>query len=721
MEDLHALAKDRKLDELEAAWMTRLEEERPGYEELLTLGEYLARRVDDGMAAVLLWALVTSARDKLGPAEALPMARRAAEAAPKDTTLRDELGRLYVSAYAGVEAMSKLVDRSGLLDDTPVAKACERLDQWAAMKPGSYVCTRTSRRVARVEAFNVDDGRCVIRDEDGVRNFDLDLAVQEMEGLPATDLRAMAIFERDRVRQIASEDPVALVKMVLRQTRANRIEFRDFKARLCPLIIPVDGWSAWWNKAKPLIKRDPLIEMIGATQPTLLLRAQELSYEAEVAQRFDRASKFDDRVAVAMEFAREAANLAPAPDLVAKLREGLLAKRSDSAADTLTVAVALDHLGEACGNEALKAEAVALAQSLPDLPEALAALDDERVARRALSVARRAAGDAWGDVMEAALPAGSVRRAEVFARELVALDPGRLTRAANEIMSSRDRRVEAFVWLWKAVCEGGEQALAGFSAPDLTVALLSLAHRLGMTRAGPGEEEAKRLRGVIRSAVTADNYAAINKAFEAAGEEAANSMRAVLEKNRGLADDVQTRLIKDLLLTHPHVFEEKVEPCFDEKAIWTTREGLEKRQAELHQLETVEALENSRAIGEAAARGDLSENAEWTAAVEEQRLLSERAQRMRKELAMAKVLTAEVIPFGRVGVGSRVRVRIAGEREEQTFTFLGPWDADIARRVFSYKAPLSQAFMGHTAGETVAAGEGDARRQYEILAIEPAL
>ncbi|HRU05558.1 MAG TPA: hypothetical protein P5137_07260, partial [Candidatus Brocadiia bacterium] len=87
MEDLHALAKERKLDDLEAAWMARLEEERPGFEELLALGEYLARRVDEGMAAVLLWALVTSARDKLGPKAALPMARRAAEAAPKDATL----------------------------------------------------------------------------------------------------------------------------------------------------------------------------------------------------------------------------------------------------------------------------------------------------------------------------------------------------------------------------------------------------------------------------------------------------------------------------------------------------------------------------------------------------------------------------------------------------------------------------------------------------------
>ncbi|HRU06186.1 MAG TPA: GreA/GreB family elongation factor, partial [Candidatus Brocadiia bacterium] len=593
--------------------------------------------------------------------------------------------------------------------------------QWAAMKPGSYVCTKTSRRVARVEAFDVDDGRCVIRDEDGVRHFDLDLAIQEMEGLPPNDLRALAIFEPDRVRKMANEDPQALVKMALSQTRANRMEFREFKARLCPLVIPVDGWSSWWNKAKPLLKRDPLIEMIGVSQPTLVLRAEALSYEAELAQRFERAAKLDERVAVAMEFAREAGNLTPAPDLLARLREGLLAKCSGSATDTLSVAVALDHLGEACGDEALKSEAVALAQGLPNLPEALAGLEDERVARKAMGLARRAAGEAWGDVLEAALPAASVRRAEAFARELVSLDAARLTRAANEILSSRDRKVEAFVWLWKAVCEGKEPALAGFSAPDLTIALFGLAHRLGMTRAGPGEEEAKKQRGVIRSALTADNFAAVNKAFEAANEDAAESMRAALEKNRGLADDVQTRLIKDLLLTHPHVFEEKVEPWLDEKVVWTTREGLEKRQAELRHLETVEALENSRAIGEAAARGDLSENAEWTAAVEEQRLLSERAQRMRGELAMAKVLTAEVVPFGRVGVGSRVRVRVAGGSEEQTFTFLGPWDVDLAKRVYSYKAPLSQAFMGRRVGETVAAGEGDARRQYEILAIESAL
>jgi transcription elongation factor GreA len=59
--------------------------------------------------------------------------------------------------------------------------------------------------------------------------------------------------------------------------------------------------------------------------------------------------------------------------------------------------------------------------------------------------------------------------------------------------------------------------------------------------------------------------------------------------------------------------------------------------------------------------------------------------------------------------------------EIESFTFLGPWDTDIPKRIYSYQAPLSQAFMGKRMGETVTApGEGGPRT-FEILEIAPAI
>ena len=106
-----------------------------------------------------------------------------------------------------------------------------------------------------------------------------------------------------------------------------------------------------------------------------------------------------------------------------------------------------------------------------------------------------------------------------------------------------------------------------------------------------------------------------------------------------------------------------------------------------------------REIGQAAQFGDISENAEYSAAVEERGRLAARAGRMQEEIAEARPITREMASSDRVSVGSRVRVRNLITGEEQTFTFLGPWDADPDRGIMASNAPLGEAFMGKKVGD----------------------
>ena len=93
---------------------------------------------------------------------------------------------------------------------------------------------------------------------------------------------------------------------------------------------------------------------------------------------------------------------------------------------------------------------------------------------------------------------------------------------------------------------------------------------------------------------------------------------------------------------------------------------------------------NAKAIGEAAARGDLSENAEFTAALEERNLLAEKAARMEADLGKSKVIKPQMTEGDIVTVGSTIVAKRGDSGESQTMTFLGPWDSDIAKQVYSY-------------------------------------
>ena len=127
-------------------------------------------------------------------------------------------------------------------------------------------------------------------------------------------------------------------------------------------------------------------------------------------------------------------------------------------------------------------------------------------------------------------------------------------------------------------------------------------------------------------------------------------------------------------------------------------------------------------IGEAAARGDLSENAEFTAALEERDRLAERATRVQKDLAKAKIIEPGSVSTDHVTIGTMVRAEDLQTHEVETFVFLGPWDSDPNQRIFSYRAPLSLAFMGKTLGQTIEfTAEDRSSRSWKVVEILPAV
>ena len=722
MEDLHRLAKERELEKLETAWMARLEDERPGYEELLSVGGYVARRVDADMAEALLWTLVTTASEALQPEEALPLARRAAEALPENRTLREELAKLYIRRFGDVAAMPHLVKLCGLAGGEPLARACGRLEELARMRPGGYVCLRRSRRIGRIESFDVEEGRVVFHDEDGERAMGFDLALEELETIPPDDLRALSVFERDRLREMAENDPVGLVKLALTQAKGQRLDLRDLKAKLTAAAVEPKRWSAWWNKAKPRLRRAPFIRMSSANQPTLTLRGVAVTYGDELLDRFDRAPDAAAAVKVALEFARDPASAGDrAGDVGDRIEQGLLDRAAASKSDALLLGATLDMLGDMRGDEEAQSRAAAMVAEIEDLPGQIAALVDERVARRAVALVRRALPEAWADAFEAALPRGPMKRCEMLARELKGDSPERLQRVAEGIVAGFDDSPEAFIWLWRAVCDKRNLGISGIDPGAITLSLLVLAQRLGRTRAGEEGDEAKRLRRVLQATLAVNNLASVARVFREVDEETARRMWRNLQSNRGIRDDILNGLVKTLQSSHPELFEEQLEPWEDESVIWTTQAGLDGGQARYDHLVNVEVPENQRALGRAIEFGDLSENAEYTAAREEQARLAEREARMKADLAMARVIPPATKPAERVTVGSRVRALNLTAGREETLTFLGPWDLNLETRALSYKAPLSQAFMGRRVGDEVSAGEGDGAQTYRILSVENAV
>jgi transcription elongation GreA/GreB family factor len=141
----------------------------------------------------------------------------------------------------------------------------------------------------------------------------------------------------------------------------------------------------------------------------------------------------------------------------------------------------------------------------------------------------------------------------------------------------------------------------------------------------------------------------------------------------------------------------------------TSRRSYAERQAAYERLVNVEIPANTKRIEAARSYGDLSENAEYQYAKDEQRVLLQKQTLMQEELNVVKAVDfSDVAEPEAVVPGSSVTV-VAADGAERTYTVLGEWDNDIERGVISNKTPLAEALMGKRAGDAFELMDADGK------------
>jgi transcription elongation factor GreA len=142
-------------------------------------------------------------------------------------------------------------------------------------------------------------------------------------------------------------------------------------------------------------------------------------------------------------------------------------------------------------------------------------------------------------------------------------------------------------------------------------------------------------------------------------------------------------------------------------------------QEELHQLKTQARAEVARKIAEARSHGDLSENADYDAALHEQELLEIRIAKLEQLVSSAKVIDPSELPnVDRVYLFCTVRLLNERTNGEMTFTLVSAAEADFERNLLSVTSPLGKALLGKRSGETVETRTPSGVVRYRILSIE---
>jgi transcription elongation factor GreA len=148
-----------------------------------------------------------------------------------------------------------------------------------------------------------------------------------------------------------------------------------------------------------------------------------------------------------------------------------------------------------------------------------------------------------------------------------------------------------------------------------------------------------------------------------------------------------------------------------------TAAGKKKLEEELKQLKTVERPRVIQAIATARAHGDLSENAEYDAAKEQQSFIEGRIKEIDDKLARALVVDPREIRTDKIVFGATVEVRDANTEETKTFFIVGTDEADVKAGRLSIESPVARQLLNKTAGDVVTIRVPKGEVEYEILSV----
>ena len=151
-----------------------------------------------------------------------------------------------------------------------------------------------------------------------------------------------------------------------------------------------------------------------------------------------------------------------------------------------------------------------------------------------------------------------------------------------------------------------------------------------------------------------------------------------------------------------------------------TYEGLKKLEDELENLKVVRRKEVSQKIKEAREQGDLSENAEYDAAKDEQRDIEARIAELEKILKNAEVVVEEEADLDKVSIGCSVKILDCEFDEEVEYKIVGSTEANSLKGKISNESPVGKALLGKQVGDTVTVETPAGEFSYKVLSIHRA-
>jgi transcription elongation GreA/GreB family factor len=712
---LAAVAAGGSLADLEAAWLEALAQPAP-VERFLDALAAVPDGLRGGTAVSLLLLLLEACEKHEHHRDTVEVIRALHPYRQQKVDLRAPLLKALEGQHGAqpwYALFGELADlhsgRGDLLD------ALDRFQRLVRLAPGCVVYHRSGWGEGLIVSHDLParSFSVTFRADHSTRSMPFTTGLDVLQPLDRNDLRARLLTDVAGLQREAEDTPERLLQAVARLHK-GRAAVKEIKQWLCGPVIEEKSWNNWWKKAKVAAARDPYLAVENPARPVFVLRQRALTPQEEMRAAMQRATRLSELLSVVL------GPLSLDPDTeVRALMLDELARRVEAAPDgpgKVEGALLLVRHGVRPPEYASQLVDAAVGKG-PGLAPLMDALSDATLRREALDAFILARPQLWSDALLPELSGLSPQLLDTAADRLLAAGRGdALANRFHVFLLSPSRHPQAVMRLAKRFASGMFDGVPG--APSLTEVFMGVLH-LGETQAPKAERGDKPAKEIMRTLVEVllARKGGLVAPFAKAGtrSDLAAAM-GVLVRCRRMPDEIATGLRHAVEARFPDLAPKEEIPFWQTSGIFSSRDGIRRRQEEYRVLTQEKIPANSTDIGRAASYGDLSENFEWTAAIEQQRQLTEKAVAMEAELRLAQPIEDQALEPGVVAPGTRVTYRQDGK--ESTIVILGPWD--VGEGIVSYRAPLAAGMLGARSGESVTVDLPSGQATVSVTSVEPA-
>lgn len=736
MESLTDLAKQGQRQALEDAWMAMLESPETSPDQLLDAGEAIETLVSDSkeeFAETLSSIGIEMASARFGVKELLPAAGRWATAVKNSESLRQAVADLYRQAYEGVPGLDALMAEAGIEGGRPVRRAVRTLQVCLNIEEGSFLSARHESKVTRVESIDTTDWSVTIWGPKRTSELGPVELADGFAPVSSDDLHVLQTFDPDRLIKRLTDAPDEIVIDMLR-THGGKMTSDELEAALCPDIVKHDDWKKWWTKARTAVKRHQNVRIDGRSPYVLVYNDVGQSLEQEIADRISSEPDEIKQYGHVEDYLRECKSRGKAIDKEQlKLWRSIFAKRAQrkstrrpaAALQSALIALAITESIHEPGADSpeLEQARTVVDTLLKELKSPIQIVTQLGTVDLQIRAAQRLIVTREGGVVEVAkavIPCAEPRVCEFLGKELVqqGVSGAELAPVISAAVEDPTDRLDMLLWLWNSPTVPKDTQL-----PDRLTILTRIITSLDDLRKRDDLKRTvvKDLSTRARAALSAKGYEGMEECIKTMSPEMASALHTQIGRLDNLGRTVHDRLLGILRRLKP-VETTPTTPLWKrEDVLLATKIGVLAKEAEAAELKNVKMKENAKAIGDAAAHGDLSENSEYKFALEERDLLSARLAEMTEQIAKSVLLQSVDVSTDHIEPGVRVRFKAVEGGGEFVLTILGPFEADMNKGIYNYKAPLCQALMGRKLGETVRLEVAEPAGDYTIDVIENAV